>query len=879
MTQVRRLRCEYRDNPLGIDVRQPRLSWILESHERNQRQSAYQILVAESLEDLQSGRGTLWDSSRVSSDQTSHVRYVGPLLRSGQRCYWKVRSWNQDGVMSESEPARWQMGLLELSDWQAHWITCVVGPVDDLGMSPSPYVRREFWIERPIERATLYATARGLYILELNGVRLRSAGLSPDWTDYRKRILYDTYDVTDLLQTGPNAVGAILGDGWYSGYVGFKRERAHYGEQPQFLMQLDLRLADGSTHVIASDETWKASAGPILSSDLLMGETYDGRHALPGWSRAGYDDSAWQSVTAQPNSARLVAQSAEPVEVVDCLPARSVIRLDSGVHVVDLGQNFAGYVGLKVQGEAGTRVQLRFGEILNPDGTVYTENTRSARATDVYVLKGDGEETWHPHFTQHGFRYVEVHGWPGELRPEAIVGYALESSVAQVGEFDCSSPTLNQLWRNLNWGQRSNFVSIPTDCPQRDERLGWLGDVLVFGRTACLNADAAAFFSRWMDNVEDAQSDAGAFPDVAPRLIAEHDGSPGWGEAGVYLPWLLHQLYGDSEIIERHYAAMVRWMDYIAEGNPGLIRTNRVGRNYGDWVSYRADTPRDMLATALWAFGARLMASMASNIGRCDDAQRWTDLFSRIKTTFIETYVSPDGRVAGETQTAYLVALQYDLLPRELRVAAARHLVADIERRNWHLSTGFMGASLLLPVLSEMGYDDVAYRLLNNDTCPSWGYMIKCGATTMWERWDSLTPEGTVFDPEKPTFLHPLMGAVAGMNSFNHYAFGSVGEWLYRYVAGIDVDPEVPGYRRIVIHPRPGGGLTHARASYTSMHGKILTDWRIEPGDVFHLRVSIPANTTAEVHLPRQKGAISVGSGDYEFTVEDTIDAIGREHE
>jgi alpha-L-rhamnosidase len=796
------------------------------------------------------------------------VRYGGTALRSGQRCYWKVRSWDQDGVISESEPARWQMGLLEASDWQAKWIGRAVGPVDERGMSPSPYLRRAFHLGQPIKRATLYVTARGLYVCEINGERLRTTGLSPDWTDYRKRVLYDAYDVTDRLERGPNVVGAILGDGWYSGYVGFKGDRALYGDRPELLLQLHVELEDGTSRIIASDEAWRAAAGPLVCSDLLMGETYDARRELGGWSQVGYDDSMWQSVVAQPNSANLVAQSAESVGVVACLGARSIEQLDGGINVVDLGQNFAGYVRLNVRGEAGTRVELRFGEILNADGTVYTANLRSARATDVYILRGDGDETWEPHFTYHGFRYVEIRGWPGELEPGAIVGCALQSEVAQAGEFECSSPLINQLWRNITWGQRSNFVSIPTDCPQRDERLGWLGDVLVFGRTACLNADAAAFLARWMQTVEDAQSAAGAFPDVAPRVVAQSDGAPGWGDTGVYLPWLLHRVYGDADIVERHYPAMAQWMQYIQDANPDFLRTNRLNRNFGDWVSYLADTPRDMLATALWAFETQLMSSMAATLGRTDDVTRWESLFERIKTRFVEAYVSEDGRVAGETQTAYVVALQYDLLPPDLRAVAAAHLVEDIQRRGWHLSTGFMGASLLLPALSEAGYDDVAYRLLNNVTCPSWGYMVSCGATTMWERWDSLTPEGRVFDPDNPTFLHPQLGPVAGMNSFNHYAFGSVGEWLYRFVAGIDVDPVLPGFRRILIRPRPGGGLSFARAVYESMHGRIVSDWRIDERGEFHLRVSIPANTTATVRLPRDNDVIAIGSGDYEFSVE-----------
>ncbi|MCW5851715.1 MAG: glycoside hydrolase family 78 protein [Anaerolineae bacterium] len=844
------LRCEYRRDPLGLDITAPRLSWTLESGDRGQTQRAYHVLVADSEADLAADRGTLWDSGRVESGQSAHVVYAGEPLQSGQRCWWKVRVWDQAGhTAGYSQPAVWQMGLLDPSDWQAQWISLPTDSDNEMGMRPAPYFRRVFAADRRVVRATLYAAAKGLYRLRLNGQSIGADVLTPDWTDYRQRIIYNTYDVTDLMQSGDNVLGAILGDGWYCGYVGFHGLRDHYGDRPHLLAQLHLELEGGSAVVVTTDERWKGATGPILYSDMLMGEAYDARRETPGWDSPGFDDAAWRPVSVAPNQDRLVAQSAETVQVVERLPVQAVTQPGGNVTVYDLGQNFAGWIRLRVRGQAGQRVQLHYGEVLHRDGTVYTRNLRKARAVDTYILKGEGEEVWEPHFTYHGFRYVELDAYPNTVQADMEAGCVVYSALTETGEFECSNPMVNQLWRNILWGQRGNFVSVPTDCPQRDERLGWLGDALAFGPTACYNMDAAAFFTRWLVNVEDAQSEAGAFPDVAPRLVALTDGAPGWGDAGVFIPWTLYQFYGDTRLIEQFYPAMMRWMDYLYEANPRCLRTERLNKNYGDWVSHTSDTPRDVLATALWAFDAHLMAEMAQVIGRAEDAERYAALCDTIKRAFNDAYVSADGRIQGDTQTCYALALQMDLLPEELRPLAARHLADDIERRDWHLSTGFLGTPFLLPALSEAGYAEVAYRLLTQDTVPSWGHMIRQGATTIWERWDGLRADGSLFDPAEPTFIHPVMGPVAGMNSFNHYGLGSVGAWLYRYVGGIQVNAAASDDQRIVIRPYPGGGLTYARASYEALYGPIESEWRLEDGQ-FRLTVSIPANTTATVYLP-----------------------------
>ena len=890
-----RLKCEYRVDPLGIDDRSPRLSWTLESDGRGQTQSAYRILVAGSEEDLEAQENLLWDSGRVESDRTIGVEYEGEVMRSGSHCVWKVRVWDGAGTPSPySGPAVFEIGLLEKSDWKGTWISAGKGPAGDMeppsgeqyddlanGLAPSPYLRKEFPLQKPVRRARLHATARGVYELYVNGNRVGDDVLAPGWTDYDRRVQYQTYDVTPLLAEGQNALGAVLGDGWFAGFVGFdpKHRGALYGPRPQLLTQLDVEYEDGTTESLATDGSWRCSTGPILSSDLLMGESYDARREMPGWAKPGFDDSEWYRVEPEEIAeTNLLAQPDEGIRVTEELEAKAVTEPEDGRYVFDLGRNMVGWVRLKVEGEAGTKVTLRHAEALNPDGMVYTTNLRSARATDSYVLGGEGEEVYEPRFTFHGFRYVEVTGYPGEPSPGAITGRVVHSATPPAGSFECSSPMVNKLQENIVWGQRGNFLSVPTDCPQRDERLGWTGDAQVFVRTAAFNMDVAAFFEKWMVDVQDAQSPEGAFPDVAPLLsgsglIDLRWGAPAWGDAGVIVPWTIYRTYDDTRIVERHYSAMARWMEYLYEANPDLIRKNRMGNNYGDWLSPKGDlTPKELLATAYWAYDAKLMAEMAGATGRDDDAREYRDLNENIKAAFEEAYVAADGRIKGDTQTGYLLALHMELLPEGLRKAAAEHLVRTIEREDWHLTTGFAGVGYLCPVLTEAGYTDVAYRLLENETYPSWGYTVKNGATTIWERWDGWTEENGFQSPN--------------MNSFNHYSLGSVGEWLYRYVAGIDLGE--PGYGRIVIRPRPGGSLTHARGAYDSVRGRISSSWRIED-DRFVLQVLIPPNTRATVHVPSTddvseggrpldeadgveflragegETVLSVGSGRYEF--------------
>jgi alpha-L-rhamnosidase len=859
------LRCEHREDVPCVDDAAPRLSWALESSENNKRQTAYRILVAEREEDLTASRGTLWDSGRVESSRSLDVPYAGRPLPPAGECVWRVRAWDGDGVASEwSEVKRFRTGL---AGWNARWIAR--DRVDDPGMPvpgtdkdldesdpmmrrlpACPYLRRSFELGGSVRRATLYATARGVLELHLNGRRVGDAVLAPGWTDYRERIEYAAHDVTAHLRDGENVLGAILGDGWYAGFVGFDARRPGnlYGREPALLCELHVEREDGSREIVASDGEWRATNGPLVYSDLLMGERYDARRELGAWAAPGYDDARWRPVAERErDGARLVPERAQPMRVTEELQPDSVVRRAPGVHVVDLGQNMVGWVRLAVRGERGTRVQLRFAEMLEPDGSLYLENLRGARQLDTYVLKGDGREVFEPRFTFHGFRYVEVTGL-AELDADAVTGCVVHSDTPRSGWFECSEDLVNQLWRNINWGQRGNFISIPTDCPQRDERLGWLADAQVFMPTAALNMDVAAFVTKWGDDLLDAQSPAGAYPDVAPRAALDRDGAPAWADAGVIVPWLMWHHYGDRRFVERHWDAMERYMAYLVRHNPDLLWTSRRGNDYGDWLSVGAHTPRDVLATAYWAYDAKLMGQMAHVLGRHQRAEHYERLHAGIVEAFNRAYVGDDAYIEGDTQTAYLLALHIGLVPEELRVRAAERLVADIEAHDGHLTTGFIGVGLLCPVLSEMGYVDLAHRLLLNETFPSWGYSIRHGATTIWERWDGWT--------EEAGFQTPMM------NSFNHYSLGSVGQWLYEHVAGIRA--AAPGFERVVIAPEPGE-LEWARASYRSVRGTIRSAWRWE-GDEFRLDVELPANVTATVMLPRGE-AIEVGSGAHTFSV------------
>ena len=840
------LRCEYFENPLGIDERQPRLGWWLDAdHRRGARQTAYQVLVSSA----PGGVPDLWDSGKVASDASTHVAYGGKPLRSRQRVWWRVRVWDERGRASEStERVWWEMGLLERNDWRAQWImgTLVGGRWNSV---PAPYLRKTFFVGARVTRARLYATALGLYEAQLNGQRVGDLQLAPGWTDYHKRVHYQAFDVTPLLVVGDNTLGAILGDGWYCGHVAW-RGRQLYGDRPKFLAQLVIEYLDGRVDIIGTDSTWKFAYGPMLEADLLMGESYDARLEFAGWDKPGFDDRGWQAARViNGNGISLDAMRGPPVRVQHLFKARllteSTPRPQCRVRRYDLGQNLVGRVRLRAKGAAGATVTLRHAEMLEKDGRLALANLRTARATDHFTLRGDaGGETFEPRFTFHGFRYVELETRGPEVEIEELAAVALHSDLVPTGEFSCSDPLVNQLQKNIQWGQRGNFLDVPTDCPQRDERLGWTGDAQIFIRTAAFNFATAGFFTKWLQDLADAQTPTGTIPAVAPATDDLHpDGGPAWADAMVICPWTVYETYGDRRVLERHYASCTRFVDELRATSPSLIRARTAAGfdGYGDWLalddSNKVDggTPKDLIGTAFFAHSARLVAAMATVLGKKADAKKYHALAAGVQAAFQRRFVTRDGDVAGGTQTARVLALHFDLLPAKIRPRVLADLVRDIEQRGWKLSTGFVGTSYLPHVLTAAGRSDVAYRLLHQKQWPSWLYPVTQGATTVWERWDGWTKERGFHE--------------AGMNSFNHYAYGAIGAWLYAVVAGIEVDPARPGYRHIRLQPHPGGSLSSARARLASPHGEIVSAWRSSQRR-FDWEVTVPANTTATARLP-----------------------------
>jgi alpha-L-rhamnosidase len=902
-TAPNHLRCEYFTSPLGIDAREPRLAWQLTDARQGARQSAFHILVATSIDALKSDRGDLWDSGKVDSDQSVHVVYRGSSLKSRQRCWWKVRTWDADGQPSAwSEPAFWEMGLLARDDWNpAKWIAAdiVGGPYT---IPPAAYLRKTFTVRGPVTSARLYITALGTHEFQINGKPAHDAIFAPGRTEYTRRVPYHTFDVTSLIQPGENACGAILGDGWYCGHL-HSDPRQTFGDRPRLLAQLHITLADGSTQQIVSDESWTSGEGPIRSSDMLMGEDYDARLEIPGWSTtspgkptggkgaatssASKDNtsSQAQSFNAQNLEFFLPGHAQPPVRAVGIESWRPVIVFDDpGIeinahpappiratqevkpiaapvasankrrHLFDLGQNMVGRVRLRIRNASpGMVIDLRHVEMLD-NGKPYTTALRSARATDHYTTRGGAEEFFEPHFTFHGFRYVEVRDYPGR-NPTAddVTGIVLHSDLDRTGEFECSNEMINQLQRNIVWSQRGNFLDFPTDCPQRDERLGWTGDAQVFIRTAAFNMNVAGFFTKWLQDMEDSQGDDGRIPSVVPHVVSIHDeGGPAWADAAVICPWVVYQCYGDTRIIQQCWPMMTRFMEYLKANCKNYIRADEhwKWKGYGDWLNMNAETPADLIGTAFYAYCAQLMSKMATAVGARADAEQYRQLAENVRQAWQKRFITSNGELSVKTQTAYVLGLHFDLLPTELRSPIAVALVHDIEQRGMHLSTGFVGTPYLNLVLTAAGRTDVAYALLTQKTFPSWLFPITHGATTMWERWDGWTPEKGFND--------------AGMNSYNHYAYGAVGEWMYKVIGGIDFDPEKPGYKHIRIRPQPGGGMTWAKTALMSSYGRIATSWTIDGGK-FHLDVTIPPNATATVTLPGNRGTSEIGAGSYSF--------------
>lgn len=898
--KVKNPRCEYLANPLAIDADSPRLSWIVEADGRGVVQAAYRILAAASEAALAAGKGDLWDSGKVASRETAQIPYAGTPLAAGSRVFWKVKAWTADGRESAwSAPASWRKGFPRPEDWKAKWIGAR-GPLPEgtpVPPQPSPYLRTTFTLDKKPVRAVLSCTALGLYLMRVNGQSVVDFDITPDrqavferflapeWTDFHKRIQYQAYDVTVLLKEGKNSLGAILGEGWYAGRIGISHIvpdgglRNFYGRRLALLAQLDVEFADGTGQTIATDGTWKATQdGPIVKACILDGEVQDARKRFPRWGDASFDDSAWQPVEVLPApAAALVAQPDEPVRETEELRPVTETRPAPGTYIFDFGQEIAGVCRIKVTGPAGTMVTLRHAEMLADDGTLYRDNLRmkiyaadpnlklgkylGARQEDQFILRGEGDEIFLPRFTYHGFRYVEVTGLPERAALKAIAAIAFHSAPPVAGRFECSSELLNKLMRNIVWTLRANLHSVPTDCPQRDERMGWTGDMLVFAQPACYLMDMAAFFTKWAQDLRDAQAGDGRYPDFAPHPFdpdARFSGVPAWGDAGVVVPWRMYVNYGDTRVLAAHFESARRWVDWIHASNPDLLWKKKRHNDYGDWLNGDtlklegfgypkggSEVPKEVFATAFFQHSTSLVAKMAKVIGRADDAAKYAKLAEDIRAAFVRAYVKPDGEVRGDTQAGYALALGFDLLPESLRAEAARRMAKRVADYKGHISTGFHTTVHLMNELTRHGHHVIAYELINNRTIPSWGYTIEQGATTIWERWDGFVRGRGFQDP--------------GMNSFCHYAIGSVSEWMYRTILGINPDEAAPGYAHFFLKPRPGGGLTWAKGSYDSLRGRIESAWRRD-GDAVIYEFAVPANTTATLYLPaRDEGAITEG--------------------
>jgi alpha-L-rhamnosidase len=819
------LRVEHLVNPLGLDEPAPRFSWKLADARTGAAQTAFQLEVSVNAD-------VIWDSARITADTSVLVAYAGPALQPHTRYHWRVRVWDHTGTASAWSPPAWfETGFLDpLAPWPgAEWIHRPA-PKSDANR-PAVEFRKTIRFAAAPRQARLYITARGLFEPSLNGQRVGRDHLTPGWTDYRHRLEYLTYDVTAQLVSGDNTLGALLTAGWYCGRLGFS-SREIYGDQPALLATLRLVEADGSVRWIGTDSTWRSALGPIVAADLYDGETCDARRVTTTWIRA--------SALAFPQLP-LTAKAFGRVRTIEELKPVALTQPLKGAHVFDLGQNMVGNIRLRVRAPRGTRITIRYAEMLQADGTLYTANYRTAKSTDTYICRGGAVEIYEPRFTFHGFRYVELTGLKTKPRIDAVTGLVWHTEMESTGTFACSDPLVNQLQSNIRWGQRGNFLEVPTDCPQRDERLGWTGDAQVFAPTAAFNYDIAAFFRKWTRDLVDGQLPSGAFPDIAPDLFfklwtTNTGGNAAWAEAGIICPWIVYRKYGDTRILEENYPAMCRYLAFLETTSADHIRPDT---NYGDWLSPEAArrdwaaTPCDLIGTAYFARVAGLMAEIARVLSHPANAKRFASLHTKVVAAFNRHYVTADARLAGDTQTAYLLALGFDLLPEAKRPAALAHLERAFKRRDDHLSTGFVGTPLLCPVLTRFGRTDLAYKLLFNDDYPSWLYPVKNGATTMWERWNSWTPDKGFGDDS--------------MNSFNHYAYGAIGEWLYDTVAGIS--ELAPGFKHILLRPQPHARLTHAAATLDCPYGEIRSAWK-RTRSTFTWTVAVPPNTTATAVPP-----------------------------
>lgn len=847
MLKVNRIHMDY-ESPLIGASGMPQIGWEMESSRRQVVQKSYQLQISEN-------RGfeePVYDSGVVFAEESAHVQPQGVKLQSAKKYFVRVRVEDQTEASKWSEPAYFITALLD-EEWRAPFVS-VDTTEEDKQSSKGTYVRGCFEVKKPVQEAIAFTTGLGLYQFFLNGEQAGEDEMTPGWTSYRKHLLYQTYDVKALLKEGTNIAGSMLGPGWYKGAMGLTKSRNNYGDQMGFAMQIHLRYEDGSEEDIFTDETWKGCDSPILFSEIYHGEIYDASLEREGWCTCITPEGVWNDTVRVPFDVSVMrAQSGARVKMIDKVKAKRIFDTPKGEQVIDFGQNMAGRIHVTAHGKPGDVIHLKCFEVLDAKGNVYLDNLREARAEMKYTFAREETVTWHPRFTYMGFQYAQIISWPGTPKPENFTAYTLHSDMESKGTLVTSNPLLNQLHHNILWGMKGNFLDVPTDCPQRDERLGWTGDAQIFCRTACYLMNTYTFYKKWLHDLALDQTEEGGVPHVIPNIEEGHTednwllsqsphSAAAWADAAVIIPWTLYLMYGDQEILRTQYDSMRSWIEFMRKHSEDYIWNYKL--QLGDWValdaeegSYFGATPNDLTCTAYFAYSTGLFARIAKILGK-PEAKEYQTLYQNIVKKFQNTFFDAQGNLTSQTQTAHIVALYFRLVPKEYVSKITARLKKLLEKENGHLVTGFVGTPYFCHALSQNGCTKEAYELLLKEDFPSWLYQVKMGATTIWEHWDGLKPDGTMWS--------------ADMNSFNHYAYGAIGEWMYRVMAGIEADEAAPGFKHSIIEPQIGGGLEFVEGSYHSCYGVHKVNWR-RNGTRIIVDVQIPANTTAEIHLSKVK--------------------------